>query len=105
MGKHPLPTQTGATPGTEQKSITGLQRWHSRFSCFSQNWVWSSGPALSASVSSSGMHFQAMPLPSLPLPFPSLSLAEQARQPSTAQVCSSANSPGGHLHSLKAGEP
>lgn len=48
MGKHPLPTQTGATPGTEQKSITGLQRWHSCFSCFSQNRVWSSGPALSA---------------------------------------------------------
>lgn len=39
MGKHPLPTQTGAMPGAEQKPMTGLKTRHSRLS---QNCVWSS---------------------------------------------------------------
>lgn len=66
------------------------------------------GPALSADDCLCAKLWHALSghaSASFPLPFPSLSLAEQARQPRTAQACSSANSPGGHLHSLKAGEP
>lgn len=46
------------------------------------------------SVLSHGLHFQAMPLLSHPLPFPHFSPAEQARKTCTAQAQSSANSTG-----------
>jgi len=104
MGKHPLPTQTGATPGAEQNPQQDYQDGFHGFPASPTTGFGAQGRSRNnislyallmttfASVLSSGMHFQAMPLPPLPLPVPSLSvqLSRQGTAVPTARVATCA---------------